>query len=73
MDNYGRALTEEELDTNIIEEYRRLPVSRQTNEDFDNLLHVLEVVWTHKVYQDGLLHSEEVANRELYDLSMTMG
>ena len=72
MNNYGRALTDEELDTNIIDEYLRLPVSQRTNEDFDNLLRTLQIVWTHKVYQDGLLHSAQVENRELYDLSMSM-
>lgn len=72
MNNYGRPLTDDELDTNIIDEYLRLPISQRTNDDFDNLLRTLQIVWTHKVYQDGLLHAEEVANRELYDLSMTM-
>ena len=72
MNNYGRPLTDDELDTNIIDEYLRLPISQRTNDDFDNLLRTLQIVWTHKVYQDGLFHSQEVANRELYDLSMTL-
>ena len=72
MNNCGRLLTDEELDANIIDERIRLPISQRTNDDFDNLLRTLKIVWTHKACQDGLLHAEEVANRELYDLSMTM-
>ena len=72
MNNTGRPLTDEELDTNIIQEYLQIPIDQRTNDDFDNLLRILQIVWTHKVYQDGLLHTEEVANRELYDLSMSL-
>ena len=60
------------MDTNIIDEYRNMPVAQRTNKDFDSLLRTLEIVWGHKVYQDGLLEEHHSSNRELYDLSMTI-
>ena len=60
------------MDTNIIDEYRNMPVSQRSNEEFDSLLRTLEIVWGHKLYQDGLLEEHHSSNRELYDLSMTL-
>ena len=72
MTSYNRGLSDEELDRNIIGEYSSMPIAERTNEDFDNLLRTLDLVWNHKIYQDGLIADEESANRELYDLSITM-
>ena len=60
------------MDSNIIEEYRSIPISERTKEDFDSLIRTLEIVWSHKVYQDGLIEHYQMENRELYDLSITM-
>ena len=72
MTSYNRGLSDEELDRNIIVEYSNMPIAERTNEDFDTLLRTLDLVWNHKIYQDGLIADEESANRELYDLSITM-
>lgn len=60
------------MDSNIIQDYQNIPVPNRTNDDFDTLLRTLEIVWGHKVYQDGLLEESQLANRELYDLSISM-
>ena len=60
------------MDSNIIEEFRNIVVDKRTNEDYDSLLQTLELVWSHKVYQGRLLRNQEIANRELYDLSMSL-
>ena len=64
--------TSDDMDSNIIDDYCNLPINERTNDEFDNLIRILEIVWPHKVYQDTLLHSQEVANREPYDLSMSL-
>ena len=60
------------MDSNIIEDFRNVPVDERTNDVFDSLLRTLEIVWGNKVYQEGLLQHLQACNRELYDLSMTM-
>ena len=60
------------MDRNIIDDLINIPVEERTDDDFDDLIRTLELVWSNKVYQDGLLEFTQSSNRELYDLTLTM-
>ena len=60
------------MDRNIIDDFINIPPDERTDDDFNNLIRTLELVWSNKVFQDGVLEYTQSSNRELYDLSLTM-
>ena len=56
------------MDVNIIDDFKAMSIKERTNEGFDNLLGTLEMVWNHKVYQDGLISNLRTHNREILGL-----
>lgn len=65
-------MSNDNMDVNIIDEFKSMAIEDRTKEGFDDLLGTLEMVWNHKVYQDGLISSLRTYNREILDLSMTL-